>query len=129
MPDSIIFATGGSFTGAPPAVQLLKLSRQLSGSQGIVAGTERTAVSTGMSAKVTAGSTTIALARVSGRLTARFIADQPPMETPSRFTSGSGSCTSAWCSHRARSEEHTSELQSRGHLVCRLLLERKKLNQ
>src|SRR5207253_7900336 len=27
--------------------------------------------------------------------------------------------------HR-RSEEHTSELQSRGHLVCRLLLEKKK---
>src|SRR5439155_20637854 len=27
--------------------------------------------------------------------------------------------------HRARSEEHTSELQSRGHLVCRLLLEKK----
>src|SRR5690625_5874373 len=25
-----------------------------------------------------------------------------------------------------RSEEHTSELQSRGHLVCRLLLENKK---
>src|SRR5271166_759428 len=40
------------------------------------------------------------------------------------------------CSHRSsqekagqsaqqRSEEHTSELQSRGHLVCRLLLEKK----
>src|SRR2546429_4649411 len=31
--------------------------------------------------------------------------------------------------HRAarRSEEHTSELQSRLHLVCRLLLEKKKL--
>src|SRR5207253_7071207 len=28
----------------------------------------------------------------------------------------------------ARSEEHTSELQSRGHLVCRLLLEKKKGN-
>src|SRR5437660_2443464 len=27
---------------------------------------------------------------------------------------------------RERSEEHTSELQSRGHLVCRLLLEKKK---
>src|SRR5207253_11422797 len=27
---------------------------------------------------------------------------------------------------RCRSEEHTSELQSRGHLVCRLLLEKKK---
>src|SRR5690625_5361449 len=26
--------------------------------------------------------------------------------------------------HRMRSEEHTSELQSRGHLVCRLLLEK-----
>src|SRR5439155_24451249 len=28
-------------------------------------------------------------------------------------------------SYKARSEEHTSELQSRGHLVCRLLLEKK----
>src|SRR5690625_6640361 len=28
-----------------------------------------------------------------------------------------------------RSEEHTSELQSRGHLVCRLLLEKKKNKQ
>src|SRR5690625_5908869 len=28
-----------------------------------------------------------------------------------------------------RSEEHTSELQSRGHLVCRLLLEKKKDNK
>src|SRR5690554_7063124 len=27
---------------------------------------------------------------------------------------------------RGRSEEHTSELQSRPHLVCRLLLEKKK---
>src|SRR2546422_7243315 len=29
---------------------------------------------------------------------------------------------------RIRSEEHTSELQSRLHLVCRLLLEKKKKN-
>src|SRR5439155_25587479 len=29
--------------------------------------------------------------------------------------------------HIARSEEHTSELQSRGHLVCRLRLEKKKI--
>src|SRR3989442_7673998 len=28
--------------------------------------------------------------------------------------------------HQRRSEEHTSELQSRPHLVCRLLLEKKK---
>src|SRR2546422_3247072 len=31
-------------------------------------------------------------------------------------------------SRRPRSEEHTSELQSRLHLVCRLLLEKKKKN-
>src|SRR5439155_12513273 len=31
--------------------------------------------------------------------------------------------------HHDRSEEHTSELQSRGHLVCRLLLEKKKNGQ
>src|SRR2546429_5488833 len=30
------------------------------------------------------------------------------------------------CSAKVRSEEHTSELQSRLHLVCRLLLEKKK---
>src|SRR5690349_22672421 len=30
---------------------------------------------------------------------------------------------------RARSEEHTSELQSRRDLVCRLLLEKKKTNK
>src|SRR3989442_11424243 len=29
--------------------------------------------------------------------------------------------------HGDRSEEHTSELQSRPHLVCRLLLEKKKI--
>src|SRR2546422_4950953 len=34
------------------------------------------------------------------------------------------SCLS--CGRRERSEEHTSELQSRLHLVCRLLLEKKK---
>src|SRR5690625_5361108 len=34
----------------------------------------------------------------------------------------------AGLSWKLRSEEHTSELQSRGHLVCRLLLEKKKKN-
>src|SRR5439155_22594972 len=38
-----------------------------------------------------------------------------------RSTTVAGSCST-------RSEEHTSELQSRGHLVCRLLLEKKKQN-
>src|SRR3712207_8865494 len=33
---------------------------------------------------------------------------------------------SRWCGAPRRSEEHTSELQSRQYLVCRLLLEKKK---
>src|SRR2546422_11585279 len=33
-----------------------------------------------------------------------------------------------WVDQVNRSEEHTSELQSRLHLVCRLLLEKKKTN-
>src|SRR2546427_9260431 len=37
--------------------------------------------------------------------------------------------TCAWAAARsARSEEHTSELQSQSNLVCRLLLEKKKYN-
>src|SRR5439155_22711865 len=40
---------------------------------------------------------------------------------PARFDSATWSLK--------RSEEHTSELQSRGHLVCRLLLEKKKKNR
>src|SRR5438876_4698465 len=38
-----------------------------------------------------------------------------------------GNCWTGWDSHNdERSEEHTSELQSPVHLVCRLLLEKKK---
>src|SRR5436305_6154389 len=48
----------------------------------------------------------------------------------SRFTRSMVASSPRW--HRAstsRSEEHTSELQSRPHLVCRLLLEKKKNQQ
>src|SRR5947199_3091775 len=41
-----------------------------------------------------------------------------------RAAVSSASGASSW--RRARSEEHTSELQSLRHLVCRLLLEKKK---
>src|SRR3989454_6063252 len=43
-------------------------------------------------------------------------APAPPVATSSRTAS------------RSRSEEHTSELQSPCNLVCRLLLEKKKIN-
>src|SRR2546429_206427 len=51
------------------------------------------------------------------------------------FTSGADSMRAALAVSRMpdctslRSEEHTSELQSRLHLVCRLLLEKKKKNE
>src|SRR3712207_9392976 len=45
----------------------------------------------------------------------------PP--TRSRSPTSSGATV---CSTPSRSEEHTSELQSRQYLVCRLLLEKKK---
>src|SRR5256886_8681253 len=43
-----------------------------------------------------------------------------------RFSSCSSRITSSTASPAARSEEHTSELQSQSNLVCRLLLEKKK---
>src|SRR2546425_5812502 len=42
---------------------------------------------------------------------------------------GSVNPSSATCTVRPRSEEHTSELQSLAYLVCRLLLEKKKKKQ
>src|SRR5438552_11722862 len=47
----------------------------------------------------------------------------PRPDAPSRAAS---SIDRQWSSARKRSEEHTSELQSPDHLVCRLLLEKKK---
>src|SRR5258708_18928425 len=43
-----------------------------------------------------------------------------------RFATWSAETRAAASRRRARSEEHTSELQSPDHLVCRLLLEKKK---
>src|SRR5690606_39775016 len=43
-----------------------------------------------------------------------------------RLTSSMKSSYMVWKSKYSRSEEHTSELQSRENLVCRLLLEKKK---
>src|SRR5690348_17717719 len=55
-------------------------------------------------------------AKRSTRCSARSI----PLVTPPAVTRSPSSTT------RSRSEEHTSELQSPVHLVCRLLLEKKK---
>src|SRR2546423_6706094 len=42
-------------------------------------------------------------------------------------TRSSSSLNSFWTTFPSRSEEHTSELQSLAYLVCRLLLEKKKI--
>src|SRR5687768_18356838 len=55
-------------------------------------------------------------------------APSPPSFEPPR-PGGGGSSSSEQAHASARSEEHTSELQSRLHLVCRLLLEKKKKNK
>src|SRR3712207_8368843 len=57
----------------------------------------------------------------------------PPVGRPrarrvTRMPSGA-SARCRWNEVASRSEEHTSELQSRQYLVCRLLLEKKKVNQ
>src|SRR5439155_19691927 len=61
---------------------------------------------------------------------ARPPAPPPPPEPGSKAKRPTfpipGSVNHSAPSGRLRSEEHTSELQSRGHLVCRLLLEKKK---
>src|SRR5258705_4799947 len=49
----------------------------------------------------------------------------PPRECLHQEASLPGAAISSWA---MRSEEHTSELQSLRHLVCRLLLEKKKIN-
>src|SRR3989442_5955661 len=47
---------------------------------------------------------------------------------PARSASRPRGTHSSDAERAGRSEEHTSELQSRPHLVCRLLLEKKKQN-
>src|SRR5258708_23662530 len=62
------------------------------------------------------------------RMTVRFITDSGTAgSTPLTCAPGVGaSSRTAQCRPTSRSEEHTSELQSPDHLVCRLLLEKKK---
>src|SRR3712207_7477130 len=53
-------------------------------------------------------------------------ASRPSREQPPRAARGAWVHHRPWRTSRSRSEEHTSELQSRQYLVCRLLLEKKK---
>src|SRR5439155_3358241 len=59
------------------------------------------------------------------RATARSAFQSPPAPPPTRPATAPRRRLKC----RARSEEHTSELQSRGHLVCRLLPEKKNTHR
>src|SRR5438445_8171067 len=52
----------------------------------------------------------------------------PPTQQ-GRARCGVAACGAGWKRSKSRSEEHTSELQSRQYLVCRLLLEKKNIMQ
>src|SRR3712207_8467105 len=78
-----------------------------------------------ISTTTTASSSTWCSTSVSSGRSASYAAT-----TRSRPTTSTTSMSTACCSARVRrSEEHTSELQSRQYLVCRLLLEKKNKNQ
>src|SRR5207247_11221150 len=72
----------------------------------------------------------------SARLKARFLAEEPGpkvryqadyLQDPQTVAIGGTGSANARLFAGARSEEHTSELQSRVDLVCRLLLEKQKI--
>src|SRR2546422_6402783 len=60
------------------------------------------------------------------RIRAASGAATPTRNTHSVAGGSAGNATTCRHTTAGRSEEHTSELQSRLHLVCRLLLEKKK---
>src|SRR3712207_7396915 len=67
---------------------------------------------------------------ISGDSAASYSSQRPAISVRSRSGRGASRCSRSARSCAAllspRSEEHTSELQSRQYLVCRLLLEKKK---
>src|SRR3712207_7772112 len=69
------------------------------------------------------GAITWGFTRENGKVTA------DKMVVSSTPTAGFKEGYAAWNAQAARSEEHTSELQSRQYLVCRLLLEKKNNTQ
>src|SRR2546422_3132078 len=58
-------------------------------------------------------------------ISSTFVAPSPSATIASASVRATCCTAASNCFHK-RSEEHTSELQSRLHLVCRLLLEKKK---
>src|SRR2546422_3013668 len=67
----------------------------------------------------------VALQKMFPAVRARILSFAKTFQQPATLKTSGNRSGSEW--NAPRSEEHTSELQSRLHLVCRLLLEKKKL--
>src|SRR5687768_17807519 len=82
-------------------------------------------------ATVSVGGATVSFGRMSttaATMAMTMAAAIPPIRARFDFFGGAicrSICVASACEDHFRSEEHTSELQSRLHLVCRLLLEKK----
>src|SRR5690625_1757458 len=84
---------------------------------------------TGMTAQshdATARTTNVAQQKLQYRCSTNELDTGCMLRPTNRICKTGGTFTPGVFGDRLRSEEHTSELQSRGHLVCRLLLEKKK---
>src|SRR2546429_5303075 len=112
-PESLLYATGGL------AVGRIKTSGTITGS------------SLTLTPGVIEGVTEVLVPDVDPEGNPIEVPIEVPVEIPT-VTAGTSAATSSFASHTTkagfavgRSEEHTSELQSRLHLVCRRLLEQK----
>src|SRR3712207_8417548 len=63
-------------------------------------------------------------AAIAGRCRTAFV--EPPVAATDAIALSNERRVTTWLGRMSRSEEHTSELQSRQYLVCRLLLEKQK---
>src|SRR5690606_41491832 len=70
----------------------------------------------------------IIITMATARMTALLLTSAALVEAGMRLAAAARVVAGATATAAARSEEHTSELQSRENLVCRLLLEKKKEN-
>src|SRR5690606_40527808 len=64
------------------------------------------------------------LSRLPTSITASVPSSSTGTSAPARSRCGASGCSSSGSRDTGRSEEHTSELQSRENLVCRLLLDK-----
>src|SRR5690625_6934194 len=79
-----------------------------------------------MDCQITASGSSATAAEKSSSTASNTVRSEATGQTAPEGSTGTSAASRLSTPSCPRSEEHTSELQSRGHLVCRLLLEKKK---